>query len=62
MFTAIDTLKIGERNTVVVKEELKKAGIRLIAEDTGKTCARTVTLDTRTGKFSVKTKEGVKTM
>lgn len=59
MFTAMDTLKIGERNTAVVKDELKKAGIMLVAEDTGKRCARTVTLDTCTGKFNVKTKDGV---
>ena len=60
MFAAMDTLKIGERNAAVVKEELKKVGIKLVAEDTGKKCARTVTLDTRTGEFSVKTKDGVK--
>jgi chemotaxis protein CheD len=60
MFAVMDTLKIGERNAAVVKEELKKVGIKLVAEDTGKKCARTVTLDTRTGEFSVKTKDGVK--
>jgi len=60
MFSAMDTLRIGERNTEVVKEALKKERIRLVAEDTGRDCARTVTLDTCTGEFSVKTKDGVK--
>jgi chemotaxis protein CheD len=60
MFSAMDTLRIGERNTEVVKEALKKERIRLVAEDTGRNCARTVTLDTCTGEFSVKTKDGVK--
>jgi len=60
MFSAMDTLRIGERNTEVVKEALKKERIRLVAEDIGRNCARTVTLDTCTGEFSVKTKEGVK--
>lgn len=62
MFSAMDTLQIGRRNTEVVKEALKKEGIRLIAEDTGGNCGRTITLDTRTGKLSVKTKDVVKTI
>lgn len=60
MFSAMDTLRIGERNTEVVMGALKKERIRLVAEDIGRNCARTVTLDTCSGEFSVKTKDGVK--
>jgi Chemotaxis protein; stimulates methylation of MCP proteins len=60
MFSAMDSLQIGARNAKVVKEELKRMGIKLIAEDTGGNCARTVTLDTCTGEFRVKTKGGLK--
>jgi chemotaxis protein CheD len=62
MFSAMDTLQIGDRNTIVVKEELKKAGIRLVAEETGGNSGRTVTLDTCTGKLGVKTKDGIKSI
>jgi len=60
MFSAMDSLQIGDRNSMVVKEELKKAGIRLAGEDIGGNYGRTVTLDTCTGVFSVKTKDGIK--
>lgn len=60
MFSAMDALRIGRRNAEVVKEALKNEGIRLVAEDTGGTCGRTVTLDTCNGKLSVKTKDGIK--
>ncbi len=51
MFSAMDTLQIGERNAIVVKEALKKDRIRPVAEDTGGKCARSVTLDTCGGEF-----------
>jgi len=60
VFSTIDMLQIGKKNTIVVKESLKKEGIKLVAEDTGGNCARTVTLNTCNGEFIVKTKEGVK--
>ncbi len=62
MFSAMDTLQIGDRNSIVVKEELKKTGIRLVAEETGGKYGRTVTLDTCTGKLGVKTKDGIKSI
>lgn len=62
MFSAMDRLQIGDRNAIVVKEELKEAGIRLAAADTGGNYGRTVTLDTCTGVFSVKTKDGIKSI
>ncbi|MHC1600018.1 MAG: chemotaxis protein CheD [Candidatus Methanospirareceae archaeon] len=62
MFSAMDTLRIGTRNAEVVKEALKNEGIRLVAEDTGGTCGRTITLDTCTGDLRVKTKDGIKSI
>jgi chemotaxis protein CheD len=62
MFPAMDTLQIGKRNTGVVKEALKKERIRLIAEDTGGSSGRTITLDIHTGKLHVKNKNEVKTI
>ncbi len=59
IFTAMDALRIGERNAEVVKEKLKHEGIKVAAEDTGGNCARTIVLDTCTGRLSVKTKEGI---
>ncbi|MBN1762561.1 MAG: chemotaxis protein CheD [Methanomicrobia archaeon] len=60
MFAAMDTLQIGKKNTEIVKKALKDEGIRLVAEDTGGTCGRTITLDTHTGDLSVKTKDTIK--
>ncbi len=62
MFSVMDILQIGEKNMMVVKEVLKKKGIKLVAEDTGGNYARTVILDTCTGKLRVKTKDGIKTI
>ena len=62
MFSAMDILQIGKRNTEVVKEALKNEGIRLVAEDTGGISGRTITLDTRTGNLHVKNKNEVKTI
>lgn len=60
IFSSMDSLQIGEKNKEVVKKALKTEKIRLVAEDTGGRLGRTVTLDTRTGDFSVKTKDEVK--
>jgi chemotaxis protein CheD len=62
LFSGMDTLQIGKRNADVVKEALKKEGIRLIAEDTGGSSGRTITFDVHTGKLHVKTKDEVKTI
>jgi chemotaxis protein CheD len=60
MFPTMDTLQIGEKNAEVVKKALKTERIRLMAEDIGGKCGRTVTLDTRTGDLSVKTKDEIR--
>ena len=47
-------LRVGERNVAAVKEELKKLGIRLIAEDTGENFGRTVIFYPETGEYLIR--------
>mgnify|MGYP000895449984 FL=1 len=58
MFTFADkttSLNIGQRNVEMTKEMLKKLGIRLLAEDTGKNYGRTMILNTTTGEVTIRT-------
>lgn len=48
-------LNIGERNIRSARETMKKLGVPVIAEDTGKNYGRTVIFDTFTGDLLVKT-------
>ncbi|NLI92206.1 MAG: chemotaxis protein CheD [Peptococcaceae bacterium] len=48
-------LKIGERNAEAVEQELKKAGIPLLAYDVGGTFGRTIHFDIKTGDLYIKT-------
>ncbi len=48
-------LSIGERNVEVVKKELNRFGIRLVAEDTGANYGRTLEFNTQDGTVTVKT-------
>jgi chemotaxis protein CheD len=48
-------LKIGERNTHAVEQELLKAGIPLIAADVGGTYGRTIHFDIASGNLFIKT-------
>jgi chemotaxis protein CheD len=50
--------KVGERNIVAVKEELKKRKIRIVAEEVGGNAGRTVMFDTSNGKVTVKNAKG----
>jgi chemotaxis protein CheD len=50
--------KVGERNIVAVKEELKKRKIRIVAEEVGGNAGRTVMFDTSNGKVTVKNTKG----
>lgn len=52
---ATDVMKVGERNAVATKEILKKMGIPILAEDTGGTRGRTVSIDLNNGDYFVKT-------
>ena len=56
MFTNVtnEKLMIGRRNVEVAKRELKKYGIRLVAEDTGGKGGRTIYLDLSTGKVRMR--------
>lgn len=47
-------MNIGERNVAAVKEQLRRLGIRIVAEDTGKNFGRTVEFDPQTGSMTVK--------
>ena len=51
-----DSMGVGEENISAVKKVLKKEGIRVIAEDTGGTCGRSMELCTQTGVVTVKVK------
>lgn len=47
-------LRVGERNVAAVKEQLKKNGIRLVAEDTGLNYGRTVVFYPETGEYLIR--------
>jgi|Deesub1362B_J571_1020462.scaffolds.fasta_scaffold00705_14 chemotaxis protein CheD len=59
MFTLPSSLAIGERNIEKVKKILRKFGIKLIAEDTGKNHGRTVEFHTSSGRMVVKRSEKI---
>jgi len=62
MFSTIksENLQIGKRNVEVAKRELKKWGIKLVAEDTGGRGGRTIYLDVSTGKVRMRKVSGGK--
>ncbi len=50
-----DIMKIGERNSVAVKENLQLHRIKLLSSDTGGNYGRTIIFDPETGDLLVKT-------
>ena len=52
---ATDIMRVGSRNAEAAKKILKSQGIKIIAEDTGGTYGRTVSIDLNTGVYKVKT-------
>lgn len=52
---ATDVMRVGSRNAEAVKKLLQANGIRIIAEDTGGTYGRTVSIDLTNGSYKVKT-------
>lgn len=50
-----DTMRIGPRNVEACKTVLKQIGIRIVAEDTGGNCGRTIEMDTQTGILQIRT-------
>jgi len=55
-----ENLQIGKRNVEVSKRELKRRGIRIVAEDTGGQGGRTIYLDVSTGKVKMRKVSGGK--
>ncbi|MFY0542766.1 chemotaxis protein CheD [Brevibacillus sp. H7] len=56
-----DTMRIGPRNVEACKAMLQQANIRLVAEDTGGNCGRTIEMDASTGILQIRTvNQGVK--
>ncbi len=52
---ATDIMRVGARNADAAKKMLQKLGIKIIAEDTGGTYGRTVSINLETGMYKVKT-------
>jgi len=52
---AISGKSIGDRNVEIVRQEIKRLNIRLVAEDTGANYGRTVEFDPDNGAMTVKT-------
>ncbi len=53
--TASDTLQVGQRNIIAVKEKISSLNIRIKADDTGGNFGRTIELYSESGKLVVKT-------
>lgn len=51
----IDSMRIGPRNVEAVKNELRKKGIPLVAEDTGGNSGRTIEFNPATSKLKIRT-------
>ena len=52
---ATDIMRVGTRNAEAAKKILKNLNIKIIAEDTGGTYGRTVSIDLNDGVYKVKT-------
>lgn len=50
-----DSGSVGDKNIEAVKAGLKKAGIRIISEDVGGSCGRTMRLFVETGEVTITT-------
>lgn len=50
------TMAIGKRNRTALRKVLWKMGVALVAEDTGGTLARTMTLDLQRGDVSIRSR------
>lgn len=49
-----ELMRIGERNVVATKEQLKKMNIKILAEDTGLNYGRTIIFDSTNGNLTIK--------
>lgn len=50
-----NSMRIGPRNVEAVKNELRKNGIPVVAEDTGGSSGRTIEFDPATSKLNIRT-------
>lgn len=50
-----DTMRIGPRNVEACKTALGQARIRIVAEDTGGNCGRTIEMDSVSGLLQIRT-------
>lgn len=50
-----DTMRIGPRNVEACKAFLQKMNIRIVAEETGGNCGRTIEMDAGTGILHIRT-------
>ncbi|CAM5788296.1 MULTISPECIES: chemotaxis protein CheD [Brevibacillus] len=56
-----DSMRIGPRNVEACKMALQQAKIKVVAEDTGGNCGRTIEFDAATGLLQIRTvNQGVK--
>jgi chemotaxis protein CheD len=56
-----DTMRIGPRNVDACKAMLMREQIKIVAEETGGNCGRTIEMDTETGMLQIRTvNQGVK--
>jgi chemotaxis protein CheD len=56
-----DMMRIGPRNVEACKSILEQAKIKIVAEDTGGNCGRTIEMDAATGILQIRTvNQGVK--
>lgn len=60
MFKATEGFRIGEENIEVAKKELKKLGVRIVAEDLGKNYGRTIIFTPEDGNLKIKSIYGEK--
>jgi len=58
-----DIIQIGKKNIIATKEYLEKMNIRIVAEDTGGNCGRTIEFYSNDGSLLIKTiGQGTKTI
>jgi len=53
--TRQEVMHIGRRNVETARNKLKELGIPIIAEETGGSFGRTITLDTNSGRLKIRT-------
>ena len=63
MFLGVSgSLAVGRRNVDAIDEALRTAGLRLSGQDLGGATGRSIELDLRTGRLSVRTIRGISTI